>query len=957
MKHLIAGRGMEKTLLRGDSLEPISSSPAVGAVKTGATADAEANGLAVGCGWDSRAPGTRSGFAGMLVLLAVLGMLGVSTARAEDAAAAPGARVFLQERVKFDSHCLTIDGKDVFLYSGAFHYFRCPKAMWADRFQKIKDAGFNGVETYVAWNWCERQMPSGLDDFSKADLTDLDDFLTMAESYGLYVLVRPGPYICAEWDTGGYPQWLTTKKPAEPLRQKAWLRTDDPVYLAWCKHWYQAVCPVIARHQVTRKPAGSPGVILVQLENEYDYAGLPAEVMLNQVESLGETARAAGIDVPFFTCWTHPVRGATNGLMRQVFDACNFYPRWGVDSVQKDIDQLRREQPDAPLATTELQGGWFAQVGGKLSEEQDGVTASQINNLTLFAIQNGETILNYYMLYGGTNPDDWGARSLTTTYDYNAPIREWGGTGDRYQRVWALGHMLREHGARLARSEVVATTVTGVPKDVTVVERRAPDGGRYFFVRTSQHKEARTGTAQVREAGAAGALAIDYKLEPFGSTVLYLAPGVKEVAQGQWLPPAAPAVARPTELPGAVPLTDAVARADFGPLRLRWQKLDSLVPLAQLGIYDNHYQFYQGQMECAQATNLLVEFPAGDTVLATVNGKPVASIEGTGGSALFPLPAGPDQFQLLYENCGHPNGGTGMEAPSGILGAQLAGRRAENGGMIANWRMLVVKGTSKRPEVKANFDDSAWPQVKADQVEADQLEQNQSAVFRAAVEVTNAPADGVKMILTLGRVDDQGWVYVNGKSVGKTTDWSHGWSFDVTKELKPGHNVIAVVVKNEEGAGGLGAVTLGVQAVNGAVPLTMLSRPLGEVQEWWQANLQERHWKPVTIGVSTNGVMTAGAGLTWYRMNFSLPATSPNVWVPWHVRLKAAGNGFLYLNGQPLGRYWEAGPQHDFYLPECWLRFGPGQVNSLTVELRPTEGGAYIESAVVEPYAKFAEQR
>src|ERR1700733_12506018 len=78
------------------------------------------------------------------------------------------ARTFLHpDRILYDSHCLTIDGKDVFIYSGAFHFFRCPKELWRDRFQKIKDAGFNAVETYVPWNWCERQMPEGVDDFSK----------------------------------------------------------------------------------------------------------------------------------------------------------------------------------------------------------------------------------------------------------------------------------------------------------------------------------------------------------------------------------------------------------------------------------------------------------------------------------------------------------------------------------------------------------------------------------------------------------------------------------------------------------------------------------------------------------------------------------------------------------------------------------------------------------------------
>jgi hypothetical protein len=116
------------------------------------------------------------------------------------------------DRIHYDGHCLTIDGKDVFLFSGSFHYFRCPKELWPERFQTIKNAGFNCVETYAAWNWSEREMPASVEDLSKIDVHDLDDWLTMAEQFGFYVIVRPGPYICAEWDGGGYPQWLVAEK-------------------------------------------------------------------------------------------------------------------------------------------------------------------------------------------------------------------------------------------------------------------------------------------------------------------------------------------------------------------------------------------------------------------------------------------------------------------------------------------------------------------------------------------------------------------------------------------------------------------------------------------------------------------------------------------------------------------------------------------------------------------------
>ena len=117
--------------------------------------------------------------------------------------------VLAADRISYDKQCLTIDGKDTFIFSGAFHYFRCPRELWHDRFAKMKAAGCNAVETYVGWNWHEREKPDSLDDFSKCDLSELDEWLKMAEDeFGLYVILRPGPYICAEWDNGGYPRWL-----------------------------------------------------------------------------------------------------------------------------------------------------------------------------------------------------------------------------------------------------------------------------------------------------------------------------------------------------------------------------------------------------------------------------------------------------------------------------------------------------------------------------------------------------------------------------------------------------------------------------------------------------------------------------------------------------------------------------------------------------------------------------
>jgi hypothetical protein len=118
--------------------------------------------------------------------------------------------------------------------------------------------------------------------------------------------------------------------------------------------------------------------------------------------------------------------------------------------------------------------------------------------------------------------------------------------------------------------------------------------------------------------------------------------------------------------------------------------------------------------------------------------------------------------------------------------------------------------------------------------------------------------------------------------------------------------------------------------------------------------LNDKRWETVSIGGEP---ANAGSLLTWYRMKFNLQPAKPGVWVPWRLRLNATGNGFVYLNGHALGRYWEVGPQQDFFLPECWLRFGDGETNVVALSLRPLEKGATIQSAVVEPYEDFAEKR
>src|SRR5208282_3098560 len=131
--------------------------------------------------------------------------------------------------------------------------------------------------------------------------------------------------------------------------------------------------------------------------------------------------------------------------------------------------ELRKQEPFSPLAITELQGGWFSQFGGKLSVDQDGVNAEQIDTLTKTVLEQGVTSFSYYMGFGGTN-FDWAAKTLTTTYDYAAPIREPGGLWDKYYAARGIGLSLRAFGGVLTRAAALEG-VTCTNANVSVSER------------------------------------------------------------------------------------------------------------------------------------------------------------------------------------------------------------------------------------------------------------------------------------------------------------------------------------------------------------------------------------------------------------------------------------------------------------------------------------------------------
>ncbi len=894
------------------------------------------------------------------------------------AAELPTGRPFSHpHRIRYDGKSLFVEDKPFFLYSGCFHYYRCPKPMWRARFEKIKEADFNTVQTYVPWNMSEKAPPASLFDFSHVDLSDLDDWLHMAtEEFGLYVTIRPGPYICAEWDTGGFPQWLMTHKPHGYSGE--WLRSDNPIFVAWSRHWYDAVCPVIARHQLTRKPVGKHGVFLFQVENEYDYPSFPLEVKRRYVESLVEGALQNGIDVPLFINWGSCVLHARNARLRRVFDTMDFYPRANVNSVQGSIDAMRRSQPDAPLMTAELQGGWFTSVNGvpDLRTDEDhygnGIGPEQINNLTLFCMQNGVTMINYYMLFGGTNFGPRPGRGIATSYDYSAPIRENGGVGAKYLRVKALAAMLKEHGPHIARSRALKVSASVEHTDVSIAAREAPGGGIYVFARKIRDGQPRSGRVKIT-AGRLNGVEFKYSLEKFGSKILYFPPGVSSAAHAQWLPAKQPAIRRPGGiLPSAVEITRC--RTAIDPVPTQWRSVKPGQSLADLGFYLSGFNYYRAPLvlqplpKHVSASALVARVGSGDAATAMVNDH-VLYNSGTGAdTCLFKpesaLAPGRHDTLLVYENRGHANGGMSMEELYGIF--ELAFEPADVAGrLLERWQMKHIQPPPRPESVRwtgRHVSTAGWQHTICRNADsAVQLSPNSWAVFRCHLTLTHREIASHLTELMFTRIDDNGWVFVNGKLMCKTDSWSRIWTFNAAGALKAGENSIAVLVQNVGGGGGLGLVKLISSKATQPLshldgPMEIAAAPVGVEHRWHETDFDDKGWPSHSLPQTYDAAASPHL-LSWHRMEFSLPPVNPDIWLPWCLKIQAVGTGFIYLNGHTYGRFWQNGGQREYYLPECWLNpHGKGK-NVIALCLRAVDKPAQILSASVVPYRVYAERR
>ena len=298
-----------------------------------------------------------------------------------------------------------LDGKPFQILAGELHYIRVPHELWRQRIRMAKAMGLNTISTYVFWNIHEPQQGQ----FNFRGDADVAKFIRICQEEGMYVMLRPGPYVCAEWEFGGYPYWLLKDR-------KMKIRTADPAFLSAAQRYIRALAKQTVPLQITH----GGNILMVQVENEYGSYGNNHDYMKRAKEML----TGAGYDVPLYvaeggsqlaSAWIPGTVAGVNG---------GSWP-----DIVKTVDQYT---PGGPYISPEFYPGWLDHWG-----EPKSITDGDVSGFEKL-ISNGVSV-SMYMFHGGTNFGFMNGANFgghyqpgITSYDYNAPLDETGRPNQKY---------------------------------------------------------------------------------------------------------------------------------------------------------------------------------------------------------------------------------------------------------------------------------------------------------------------------------------------------------------------------------------------------------------------------------------------------------------------------------------------------------------------------------------------
>lgn len=395
--------------------------------------------------------------------------------------------------VTYGDRSFLVDGQRIWLVSGSVHYFRIPSPLWKDALLKAKRGGLNCISTCIAWNYHE--MSEG--NWETTGEKDIGNFIRLAADLGLYVILRPGPFIGADWDFGGLPAWLTTKTGMT-------YRTNSAAYTHYFDKYFRQILPPLADLQVTR----GGNIILIQNENGYEQTVMPDR--LSYLGFISQLFRRSGFDIPIIT---------SNGLSKPALpDSVETVA--GGDRLAWRLKRLRLHEFGGPKLASEFRTGAADAWGREHLASPPAQTARQAMEILGCGGQ-----FNYYVYHGGTNFGFWAGRlgdsqasCQTTSYDLDAPISEGGGLTEKYYFTRLANLMASHMGQFLAGCSSPRAGAT-LHDATTVMDLAGPDGS-WAFVSNNGREDIETVTLSLPDGptltvplGTLGAAAIPYQLE------------------------------------------------------------------------------------------------------------------------------------------------------------------------------------------------------------------------------------------------------------------------------------------------------------------------------------------------------------------------------------------------------------------------------------------------------------
>lgn len=317
-----------------------------------------------------------------------------------------------------------LNGKPFQILSGEMHYPRVPREYWKDRLLKARAMGLNTVCTYLFWN-CHEPKPG---QFTFEGDLDVAEFVREAQREGLYVIIRPGPYVCTEWDFGGLPAWLLREPDIK-------VRCMDPRYIAAVERYIKRVGLELRGLQIS---AGGP-IILMQVENEYGSYGNDKQYL----RTLHDCFRKSGFTVPFFTSDGAAAHLLEAGTLDNVLPVVNF-----GGEPEGEFAELAKFRSGIPQMVGEFWCGWFTHWGDK---EWGSADLARQKGEVEWMLKTGKSI-NLYMFHGGTNFGYFAGANYgktyepdVTSYDYDAPLDE---SGRPTEKFFVFRNLLKQYQHR-----------------------------------------------------------------------------------------------------------------------------------------------------------------------------------------------------------------------------------------------------------------------------------------------------------------------------------------------------------------------------------------------------------------------------------------------------------------------------------------------------------------------------